>query len=174
MAKKKITVELIEAATKDELLDIAGRLGVEEKVHLKMLKAEIHEVVLTEFLAQQEGTEDAAPADSGADLDMSADAVVARVHASRKAATQEEPEAAPEPEPEPVKPPKFTYHILRKGKEGRVSLNELRRVRHRLGIKPSTLKQLQNVAVRDGEASKLISKFQKGRIVKLSFIVRAR
>jgi len=167
--KKKIAVELIEAATKDELLDIAGRLGIEDKVHLKMLKAEIQEVVLTEFLAQQEQTEDADPADTAVE---STDEIVARLRNHRKAAPEPAPE--PETEPEPETPARLSYHIVKGGKETTLGFIELRAIRRQLGIKTRELVELEAVARRDGQASVLKVRRVKGRTAKIAFVVRTR
>lgn len=172
--KKKITVELIEESTKDDLLDIAGRLGIEDKVNYKMLKSEIHEVVLTEFLAQQEPkAQEETSEDGEGDAAPPATAAERYRELQRQRRSGEAPAPAPEPEPEPEKPRKLSYHILKGGKETEVRGSvALRAIRRQLAIKPRELATLQDLAVRDGETSALKIRKSKGRIVKIVFIVR--
>jgi hypothetical protein len=180
--KKKITVELIEESTKPELVALAKRLGVEDQLTSKMLKPEVYEIVLTEFLSQQDeepeettedGTEDAAPADTAADI-PGADGVMARLRAARKAkkAAAMEPAPEPEPEPEPEPKPKFSYHLVSGGQESVVGRWDLRGIRHRLGIKPDELEILQAQAAEAGEASVLKVRSVKSKVNKITFIVR--
>ena len=178
--KKKITVELIEESTKPELLDIAKRLGFEDQVTSKMLKPEVYDLVLSEFLDQQEakgedGTEAAAPAASDAELDMSADAIRARKQAARSAAKDPEPEEEPEDDGEaPAAPPEeFTYHTQKGISERQLRPYEVERVQRQLGISPARMLSLEATARDAGEASFMRSRYGKRGLIRIKFIVRA-
>jgi len=51
--KRKITMELIDSSLKDDLIDIGGRLGIEDEIHYKDTKPEIYEKVVKAFKKQQ-------------------------------------------------------------------------------------------------------------------------
>ena len=144
--KKKITQEYIDEATKDELIDIAGRLGIEDKVHYKMLKAELYNLVLTEFLEQEEAKRAPTPE-------------------STKKAASEAPAETPEKSA-------FTYAIVKDRVETHIPAGNLKRLLRQLAIKAFNLRLLKQRAMRDGEASVRKLRRTRARNVWITFIVR--
>jgi hypothetical protein len=181
VAKKKITVEYIDEATKDELLDIAGRLKIEDRVHYKMLKAEVHDIVLTEFLVQQEPPtpeETTAPPieEEPVKKPLLDRPIPVRTGPDPFSNEPEEPKEESVVDLQPadvVRELVLSYAIERKRKETPVPDWNLRAVCRQLGIKKDELRVLEQMAVHKGQAEKLVSKFVKGRLLKVLFIVRA-
>jgi hypothetical protein len=175
--KKKITQELIEEATVQELKDMAKRLGVDDQIDSKMLKDEIYNLVLTEFLSQQESEETETPEEDGkedAAPQVTAAEAYRKLQAQRRGEVAEEEEPEPEEEEEKEEKPKvLTYHILKGKNETQIQgQRSLRRMKRQLGIKRHEMEVLERNARSDGQASLLKIRRIKGRSAKIFFIVR--